>query len=253
MHSSRTARSQQRTHTRAYSLISLIAMAIFRALARRLQLSTRTFKVYTRTGDEGTSMLFNAERRAKDDAVFQALGSTDELNACVGIARAHAEDCEAVAPLPGQQRVALHNPLAGLVEQLGAVQSRLFDVGSAVATPRSRSTDAQLRRAAFGDDGASSADELERWIDAMDAELPPLSNFILPGGGLVGASLHHARAVCRRAERDVVPLVREAECEAAVAVYLNRLSDYLFVAARFAARRIGEEDAVYQKARVRGG
>ena len=82
-------------------------------------------------------MLFNAERRAKDDAVFQALGSTDELNACVGIARAHAEDCEAVAPLPGQQRVALHNPLAGLVEQLGAVQSRLFDVGSAVATPRS--------------------------------------------------------------------------------------------------------------------
>ena len=71
--------------------------------------------------------------------------------------------------------------------------------------------------------------------------------------GLVGASLHHARAVCRRAERDVVPLVREAECEAAVAVYLNRLSDYLFVAARFAARRIGEEDAVYQKARVRGG
>ena len=91
------------------------------------------------------------------------------------------------------------------------------------------------------------------WIDAMDAELPPLSNFILPGGGLVGASLHHARAVCRRAERDVVPLVREAECEAAVAVYLNRLSDYLFVAARFAARRIGEEDAVYQKARVRGG
>ena len=227
--------------------------ATIRALARRLQLSTRTFKVYTRTGDEGTSMLFNAERRAKDDAVFQALGSTDELNACVGIARAHAEDCEAVAPLPGQQRVALHNPLAGLVEQLGAVQSRLFDVGSAVATPRSRSTDAQLRRAAFGDDGGSSAGELERWIDAMDAELPPLSNFILPGGGLVGASLHHARAVCRRAERDVVPLVREAECEAAVAVYLNRLSDYLFVAARFAARRIGEEDAVYQKARVRGG
>ena len=108
-------------------------------------------------------------------------------------------------------------------------------------------------RAAFGDDGASSADELERWIDAMDAELPPLSNFILPGGGLVGASLHHARAVCRRAERDVVPLVREAECEAAVAIYLNRLSDYLFIAARFAARRIGEEDAVYQKARVRGG
>ena len=169
------------------------------AAARRLRSTrtnfithaTRTFKVYTRTGDEGTSMLFNAERRAKDDAVFQALGSTDELNACVGIARAHAEDCEAVAPLPGRS-AALHNPLAGLVEQLGAVQSRLFDAGSR-RDVMSRSTDAKLRRAAFGDDGASSADELEWWIDGMDAELPPLSNFILPGGGLVGASLHHAR------------------------------------------------------------
>ena len=81
----------------------------------------------------------------------------------------------------------------------------------------------------------------------MDAELPPLTNFILPAGGLASSSLHHARAVCRRAERDVVPLVRDGECEAAVAVYLNRLSDYLFVAARFAALRAGAGDAVYRK------
>ena len=98
-------------------------------------------------------------------------------------------------------------------------------------------------RAEPQDDHGASTAELEQWIDALDAELPPLRNFILPGGGLAAASLHVARSVCRRAERSIVPLVLDGECEDAASIYLNRLSDYLFVAARYVA--VGE--VTYQK------
>ena len=190
---------------------------------------TRGFKIYTKTGDQGNSSLFNGERRRKDDLVFAALGDSDELNAALGLAHAH---CEA----DGGERAVV------LLPQLGTVQSRLFDLGSAVATPRTQSSAARLERTAFDDHGASTA-ELEQWIDALDAELPPLRNFILPGGGLAAASLHVARSVRRRAERSIVPLVLDGECEDAASIYLNRLSDYLFVAARYVA--VGE--VTYQK------
>ena len=84
-------------------------------------------------------------------------------------------------------------------------------------------------------------------MDAMDDELPPLRNFILPAGGTVSSSLHMARAICRRAERSVVPLCLDGECDESTAIYLNRLSDYLFMGARFASVRLGQADVVYQK------
>ena len=192
----------------------------------------RCFRVYTRTGDQGTSSLFNGERRRKDDHVFQALGDTDELNAAIGVARAHCALIPAVTMLP----------------QLDAVQSRLLDIGSAIATPVSNSSEARLRRTAFDEGGRSTA-ELEAWIDAMDAELPPLKNFILPSGGAASASLHLARSICRRAERAVVPLCIDGECDGSTAIFLNRLSDYLFVGARFAALKNGEEEVAYKKAK----
>jgi ATP:cob(I)alamin adenosyltransferase len=126
--------------------------------------------------------------------------------------------------------------------QLAEVQSRLLDVGSAVATPPGApgASDVKVARTRFG--GAAVA-RIEAAVDALDAALPPLRAFILPSGGRAAAALHAARAVCRRAERAVVPLVRCGDVEPDVGAYLNRLSDYLFAAARTAVRalRLREE------------
>ena len=196
-----------------------------------LVLARRSFKIYTKTGDKGSSSLFNGERRRKDDKVFVALGDSDELNALLGVACAHCE----VDGESGNARS------AALVPHLNVVQSRLLDMGSAIATPLTQSSEKRLQRTAF--DSGGDALQLEQWIDAFDAELPPLRNFILPGGGLPAASLHVARAVCRRAERSVVPLVLDGDCDVSAQIYLNRLSDYLFTAARYVATH----EVVYQK------
>ncbi len=198
----------------------------------------RGLKIYTRTGDAGTSSLFSGERRIKADRVFMALGDTDELNASIGLARSHVE---VAGP-----------PMATMLPQLDSLQSRLLDVGSAIATPLGSSSEARLQRTAF-EEGVRSTQQLEEWIDAMDAELPTLRNFILPSGGAAAASLHVARAVCRRAERSVTPLCLDGECDPAAAVFLNRLSDYLFVGARFAALRTGGTEIPYQKGGDSGG
>lgn len=206
-----------------------------RPLARRLPALRRSFKVYTRTGDQGSSSLFNGQRRRKDDIVFSALGDSDELNAAIGLARAH---CSA----DGGARA------AHVLPHLESVQSRLFDLGSAIATPLTQSSEKHLARASF-DDGGNGTAQLEAWMDAMDAELPQLQNFILPAGGFASASLHMARSICRRCERSVVPLVLDGECDASAAVYVNRLSDYLFVAARYVAQDT-DGDSIYKKPKV---
>jgi cob(I)alamin adenosyltransferase len=170
------------------------------------------YKVYTKTGDKGESSLYNGERRPKTDPIFVALGDVDELNAAIGVVREYVE-----ADSLGQQ----------LVE----IQSRLLDVGSAIATPLTTSSQRKASRSDFGE---GNAGKLEGWIDEMDATLPQLTSFILPSGGKASAHLHVARAVCRRAERAVALLPRE-DVGDDVNIYLNRLSDYLFMAARFAA------------------
>lgn len=219
-------------------LLPHLSLSPHLATARRLLLPhiarrSLSFKIYTKTGDKGSSSLFNGERRRKDDLIFTALGDSDELNAALGVARAHCE----VEGDGGNARALL------VVPHLSAVQSRVLDLGSAIATPRTQSSEARLERTAFDDDGGSTL-ELEQWIDSMDTELPQLRNFILPGGGVPAASLHVARAICRRAERAVVPLVLGGDCDAAAQVYLNRLSDYLFTAARYVATH----EVVYKKA-----
>jgi cob(I)alamin adenosyltransferase len=192
---------------------------------------THRIRVYTRTGDAGTTSLFNGERKGKDEAYFAALGDVDELNAHLGLAR---ELCATES--------------VGIEEQLVEIQSRLLDVGSAVATPQRTSSAAQLARASFA--SIDLAQQLEVWIDAMDDTLPPLKNFILPSGGAASSQLHIARTVCRRAERALVPLIRDGDLDSGVGRYVNRLSDYLFVAARFAAAKAGKAEVVYKKARV---
>jgi cob(I)alamin adenosyltransferase len=172
-------------------------------------------KIYTKTGDAGETSLFDNSRVSKADARVDAYGEVDELNACLGAARA-----------------------AGLDEDLGAavatIQKELFAVGARLADPSSRIA-GRITKAVVGD---AAIARLEQTIDALEAELKPLRKFILPGGSPAGALLHLARTVCRRAERRVIGL-GAAAVEAPVIVYLNRLSDLLFVMARAANHRAG--------------
>ncbi|ORY03893.1 hypothetical protein K493DRAFT_276232 [Basidiobolus meristosporus CBS 931.73] len=194
-------------------------------------LAESKIKIYTKTGDKGTSALFTGERRPKDDAVFEALGTTDELTSYIGLAREFCDE---------QQN--------GLSEKLKLVQYSIQDIGGNIATPRSSDMANPARlskyRTEFDADGELVA-ELERWIDELDDQLPPLQLFILPSGGRASSSLHVARSICRRAERRVVPLVASNSADRSTQKYLNRLSDFLFNAARFAAFKEGKEETVY--------
>jgi cob(I)alamin adenosyltransferase len=165
-------------------------------------------KIYTKTGDTGETSLFDRSRVSKADPRVDAYGEVDELNACLGTALAAGLD-------------------ADLAEALTAIQKDLFAVGARLADPSSRIASRVAKASVTEADVA----RLEQTIDRLEAELPPLARFILPGGSPAGALLHLARTVCRRAERRVVGLGSGA-VEPAVVVYLNRLSDLLFVMAR---------------------
>lgn len=184
-------------------------------------------KIYTKTGDDGTSGLYNGERASKDDVIFEALGTVDELNAHLGKA------CEYIPSSNHRQ-----------LDELHTIQSILMDIGSSIATPVSSSTEEQLKRVAFD---PVHVERMESWIDEMDARLPHLRNFILPSGGLVATELHIARTVCRRAERRLVELKHHMPIDPHLARYINRLSDYLFVTARFEAQLLGRTETIYKK------
>jgi cob(I)alamin adenosyltransferase len=180
-------------------------------------------KIYTKTGDAGETGLFGGQRVAKDSLRVHAYGSVDECNAALGLARAAAPD-------------------AGLDAILAELQSQLFVVGADLATP---GENANIPRV-----GDAEAAQLEGWIDALEAELEPLRQFILPGGTPAAAQLHLARTVCRRAERWTVSLAQEEPINPGVLVYLNRLSDLLFVLARAANARAGVGDVPWVSPRL---
>lgn len=189
----------------------------------------RKSALYTRGGDGGHSSLFTGERRRKDDAVFCALGALDEANAQIGVARELLE-------------------IPQIIDQLQEIQSALLDAGAAVATPLDTASEKRKEVVAFD---ADSVKGLEKCIDELDREAGPLTQFILPGGGVPAAQLHVARAVVRRAERAIVPLVLEERVDPQVGVYINRLSDYMFAAARVVAKRNGILDVLYVSRRRR--
>ena len=172
-------------------------------------------KIYTKTGDTGETSLFDNSRVSKADARVDAYGEVDELNACLGSARAAGLDPD----------------LSSIVELL---QRELFAVGARLADPSSRIAARVTKAAVTGEQIL----RMEQEIDRHETELPPLRRFILPGGAPGGAQLHLARTICRRAERRVVALGAGA-VEPAVVVYLNRLSDLLFTMARAANHRAG--------------
>jgi cob(I)alamin adenosyltransferase len=183
-------------------------------------------RIYTRTGDDGTTALGTGERRKKHDLRIAAYGTIDELNACLGIARLHTVGAAEVDAM------------------LARIQNDLFDLGADLCTPeqskgkgpggaRLAVTDAQVTR-------------LEQEIDTLNAELAPLRSFVLPGGTPAAAYLHLARTVCRRGERLIVELADKPgeEVSAAALKYVNRLSDFLFVASRFVNRK-GADDVLW--------
>jgi cob(I)alamin adenosyltransferase len=191
----------------------------------------RISRVYTRTGDAGQTRLVGGEEVDKDHPRIEAYGTVDELNAVLGMARAFNKSSgapsEAVAAIDGF---------------LQPLQNDLFNVGSDLATPAADRWEGMYRV------GDQEVDRLERWCDALNEELGPLKEFILPGGGSVGAILHQARTVCRRAERRVFTLMQsEQDVGDGCLRYLNRLSDFLFVLARWAARAHGETELFWNK------
>ncbi|MGV3524556.1 MAG: cob(I)yrinic acid a,c-diamide adenosyltransferase [Candidatus Sericytochromatia bacterium] len=177
-------------------------------------------KIYTKTGDRGDTALWGGQRVPKDALRIQSYGTVDECNAVLGLARASLTD-------------------PALDALLGKLQDQLFVVGSDLASDLSVTQVPRIGREAVA--------ALEASIDALESELAPLQQFILPGGTAAAAQLHLARTVCRRAERWVVSLQREEEINPEVVIYLNRLSDLLFVAARVANARAGVADVPWQK------
>ena len=180
-------------------------------------------KIYTKTGDQGETGLFGGGRVPKDHPRVEAYGDIDELNAVLGMVRA-------VELMPR------------IDEVLVPVQRDLFSIGALLATPHPEKRQQQLEKARIDEERVQ---QLERAIDDGERELEPLRAFILPGGTPKSAALHVARTVCRRAERRVIGLHREAELPQIVIKYLNRLSDLLFVLARVANRRAGTGEVTW--------
>lgn len=178
-------------------------------------------KIYTKTGDQGDTSLFGGQRVPKDALRIEAYGTVDELNSVIGIVLADSPDRD----------------VARILTQ---VQNQLFALGADLATPRS-----MVRKSIKRLEPRNSA-PLEKHIDAIELRLKSLKSFILPGGSSVAARLHFARTVCRRAERVVVRLSRNEDIGEGITMYLNRLSDLLFVLARYANRASGVSEVKWK-------
>lgn len=185
-------------------------------------------RIYTRTGDKGTTALVTGERRLKSDLRIEAYGTVDEVNAILGLTRLHSSS------------------FSKLDQELERIQNDLFDLGADLATPektlkkKSKESRGALRIT------AKQVKRLEQEIDSWNALLEPLRSFILPGGTALAANLHHARTVTRRTERLVVTLLqREEDISPVCLEYLNRLSDYFFVTARVANDN-GKQDILWR-------
>lgn len=191
-----------------------------------LKNTKRAMKVYTKTGDGGTTGLLGGTRHSKTSPVFEVLGTNDELSSHIGLARAHLHNS------------AHHTKLQSTSNQLLHIQQDLQTINARIAGSTKTTLD------------APKAALLEAWIDKYDTTLPPLCNFILPGGGIESAQLHVARAVCRRAERLLFTHLTAAStssdgCDSDEARYMNRLSDYLFTAARHVCLITGNSESIY--------
>ncbi|MEI6398650.1 MAG: cob(I)yrinic acid a,c-diamide adenosyltransferase [Pseudomonadota bacterium] len=188
-------------------------------------MTIRLSKIYTKVGDRGSTLLATGERVLKSNDRIEAYGTVDELNSFVGVLRDSISD---------------NNSTADLLPLLARVQNELFDVGGELSVPldvldTSRQQVIQL----------TDVERLEREMDAFNEKLPPLENFVLPGGHLANSNAHVVRTVCRRAERAVVRMSEQAAVRDEIRIYLNRLSDWFFVLSRELSRRNGVEEVLW--------
>jgi len=193
-------------------------------------------RVYTRKGDQGETALAGGQRVPKDGPRLNAYGTVDELNSVLGVARATTMELAAATPR-----------LAVLGAILLRVQHELFNLGSILAT---LPADVHPKQARVTD---ADVTQLEREMDYMNEELPPLRSFVLPGGCRLNAELHVCRTVCRRAERDLVTLAREESAPPETVSYLNRLSDALFVWSRWASYMAGAPETLWEPNQATSG
>ncbi len=181
----------------------------------------RLTKIVTKTGDQGETSLSSGERIAKDDARVEAMGAVDELNSCLGLLLA----CEGV-----DQAVA---------NAVSDIQHQLFDLGGEIASPaKCIITEAH-------------AQQCEKWLQNFNAQLPELTEFVMPGGNQATATCHLARTICRRAERRLVTVNKSSTVNPQSLIYLNRLSDLLFVIARTLAKQQGSQEVLWEQNKTR--
>jgi cob(I)alamin adenosyltransferase len=191
----------------------------------------RLTRIYTRTGDKGLTALVGGRRVRKESGRLQAYGTVDELNSIVGVVRTYLS----------QYQESFGTDFQWYAETLRRIQNELFDVGSELATPPDGEYEGMYRI------GAGETKLLELEMDRMQRDLQPLKSFTLPGGGVLNAFLHQARTVCRRAERTCWAVKREEPISESVLIYLNRLSDHLFVQSRWVAKRLGEPEYLWDR------
>lgn len=177
-------------------------------------------KIYTKTGDNGTSGLADGKRIEKDSLRIKAIGEVDELNAALGVVKIYTQHLEELSKI------------------LDYLQNTLFIVGADLATANEQ---VKVPRV-----GTSEIEKLEKWIDEMMAKMKPLKHFVLPGGNVSAAYLHLARAICRRAERTIVSLKKNEDIHEVVVIFMNRLSDLLFAMARYANHLNGVEEPIWK-------
>ena len=183
-------------------------------------------KLYTKSGDDGTTGLFSGARVSKDHPRIESYGTIDEFNATLGM-------CSATCKADN----ALHRRLLDI---FGRLQSRMFDIGADLATPEGANNESKIQRI-----GEEHVQEVEKWIDEIDSANTPLTAFVMPGGTELASRLHLARTICRRAERQMIHLSHTEPVGSSLIMYVNRVSDFLFAAARLVNKNSGVEDVLW--------
>ena len=186
-------------------------------------------KIYTRTGDEGDTGLIGGQRVSKNSLRIESYGTVDELNSCLGVVLALSR--QFVTQLGVRTKIDAF---------ITRTQDELFNIGSILASPRISEQETASRIS------QENIDELEKLMDLLESDLPPLKNFILPGGHMASAQFHTARSICRRAERHVVALADKEPLPKIIVIYLNRLSDTLFVLARWVNAKSGIQEPTWR-------